>query len=68
MAPLAFDHLLQALDQQFASLPDCRTGQNTQDAIEDAALGAFAGPLLIAFDGTAYLMRIAATLEPDNAA
>ena len=42
MEPLAFDHLVQALYQQFASLPDCRKGKNTQYAIKDAALGAFA--------------------------
>jgi hypothetical protein len=39
---LAFDDLVQALHQQWASLPDDRTGKHTQYAITDAALGAFA--------------------------
>lgn len=39
---LAFDHLVQALHEQLASLPDDRKGKNTQYAIKDAALGAFA--------------------------
>ena len=39
---LAFDNLVQALHHQLAMLPDYRTGQNTQYAIKDAALGAFA--------------------------
>lgn len=42
MEPLAFDHLVQALSQQCATRPDCRKGKNTQYAINDAALGAFA--------------------------
>ncbi|MGH8059234.1 MAG: hypothetical protein ACREOH_18700 [Candidatus Entotheonellia bacterium] len=41
-AALAFDHLVQAFHHQVASRPDDRTGQKTQYAIEDAALGAFA--------------------------
>ena len=43
MEGLAFDHLVQALHQQLASLPDDRQGKNTRYAITDAALGAFAG-------------------------
>jgi len=39
---VAFDDLVQALHQQLAALPDYRTGKNTQYAIKDAALGAFA--------------------------
>jgi hypothetical protein len=39
---LAFDDLVQALHHQLAVQPDYRTGQNTQYAIKDAALGAFA--------------------------
>ena len=39
---LAFDDLVQALHHQLAALPDDRRGQNTQYAIKDAALGAFA--------------------------
>ena len=39
---LAFDDLVQALHQQLAALPDYRKGKNTQYAIKDAALGAFA--------------------------
>ncbi|MGH8059728.1 MAG: ISNCY family transposase, partial [Candidatus Entotheonellia bacterium] len=39
---LAFDPLVQALHAQLASLPDYRKGKNTQYAIKDAALGAFA--------------------------
>ena len=42
MEALAFDHLVQALHQQLAALPDDRKGQNTRYAIIDAALGAFA--------------------------
>jgi Transposase DDE domain len=37
-----FDDLVKALHHQLAMLPDYRTGQNTQYAIKDAALGAFA--------------------------
>ena len=39
---LAFDPLVQVLHHQLAALPDYRTGKNTQYAIKDAALGAFA--------------------------
>jgi hypothetical protein len=39
---LAFDHLVKALHEQLALLPDYRKGKNTQYAIKDAALGAFA--------------------------
>ena len=39
---LAFDHLVKRLHQQLAALPDDRKGKNTQYAIKDAALGAFA--------------------------
>jgi hypothetical protein len=39
---LAFDHLVKALHDQLALLPDDRKGKKTQDAIKDAALGAFA--------------------------
>lgn len=39
---LAFDHLVQTLHHGFDSLPDYRQGKNTQYAIKDAALGAFA--------------------------
>ena len=39
---LAFDDLVQALHHQLAALPDYRKGKNTQYAIKDAALGAFA--------------------------
>jgi hypothetical protein len=39
---LAFDHLVKRLPQQLAALPDDRKGKNTQYAIKDAALGAFA--------------------------
>jgi hypothetical protein len=39
---LAFDHLVKALHDQLALLPDDRKGKNTQYAIKDAALGAFA--------------------------
>jgi hypothetical protein len=42
MEALAFAHLVQALHQQLASLPDYRKGKNTRYAIKDAALGAFA--------------------------
>lgn len=42
MEGLAFDHLVQALHQQLASLPDYRKGKNTRYAIKDAALGACA--------------------------
>jgi len=42
MKGLAFNHLVQALHQQLASLPDYRQGKNTRYAIKDAALGAFA--------------------------
>jgi hypothetical protein len=42
MEALAFDHLVQALHQQLAALPDDRKGKNTRYAIKDAALGAFA--------------------------
>lgn len=42
MAPVAFDHLVQARSQQCATLPDCRQGPHTQDAINEAALGAVA--------------------------
>ena len=40
--PLAFDQLVKALHRQLACLPDYRKGKNTQYAIKDAALGAFA--------------------------
>jgi hypothetical protein len=39
---LAFDHLVKRLHRQLAALPDYRKGKNTQYAIKDAALGAFA--------------------------
>jgi hypothetical protein len=39
---LAFEHLVKALHEQLALLPDYRKGKNTQYAIKDAALGAFA--------------------------
>jgi hypothetical protein len=42
MEALVFDHLVQALHKQLASLPDYRKGKNTRYAIKDAALGAFA--------------------------
>jgi hypothetical protein len=42
MAGLALNHLVQALHQQLASLPDDRQGKNTRYASKDAALGAFA--------------------------
>ena len=42
MEGLAFNHLVQALHQQLASLPDYRQGKNTRYTIKDAALGAFA--------------------------
>ena len=42
MEAWAFDHLVYALHQQLASLPDYRKGKNTRYAIKDAALGAFA--------------------------
>ena len=42
MESLAFEYLVQALHQQLAALPDYRKGKNTQYAIKDAALGAFA--------------------------
>jgi len=42
MEALAFDDLVQALHHQLAALPDYRTGKNTQYAVKDAALGAFA--------------------------
>jgi len=42
MEALAFDDLVQALHHQLAALPDDWKGKNTQDAIKDAALGAFA--------------------------
>jgi len=42
MEALVFDHLVQALHQQLASLPDYWKGKNTWDAVKDAALGAFA--------------------------
>jgi hypothetical protein len=41
-AALACDALVQALHHQLAALPDDRKGKNTQYAITDAALGAFA--------------------------
>ena len=54
---LAFDSLVQALHHQLAMLPDYRTGQNTQYAIKDAALGAFAvfftqSPAFLAYQRT----------------
>jgi hypothetical protein len=54
---LAFDHLVKRLHQQLAALPDDRKGKNTQYAIKDAALGAFAvfltqSPSLLAYQRT----------------
>jgi hypothetical protein len=40
-SPLTFDALQSILHQQIAHFPDHRKGQNTQDAIPDAVLGAF---------------------------
>ena len=39
---MACDHLVPARHQQLASLPEDRKGKHTRDAIQDAALGAFA--------------------------
>ena len=40
-SPLRFDDLRAALQRQVDQLPDCRTGQNTQYRMQDAAFGAF---------------------------
>jgi hypothetical protein len=42
MAPVACDHLVPALSQPGATRPDGRKRQQTQDAIQEAALGAWA--------------------------
>ena len=56
-ATLAVDHLVTRLHQQLAALPDDRKGKNTQYAIKDAALGAFAvfftqSPSVLAYQRT----------------
>lgn len=57
MEPWAFDHLVQALDQQCATRPDGRQGKNTPYAINEAALGAVAvfftpSPAFLAYQRT----------------
>jgi hypothetical protein len=42
MEALAVDHRVPALHQQLSSLPDDRQGKTIREAINDAALGAFA--------------------------
>ena len=41
MATLTFDDMVTLFHQRLDSLPDRRTGENTQYSVKDAALGGF---------------------------